>query len=227
MIGGPLLRPAGPGQSYWMCHFCGRPPGTAVSSQLDPWIAALTPQQRLENILWTGTLLGSVPFGATHNMVCFSESSPEHLYWLLRERGFSGWGLLFTRQWVYDLFGGPVWYARNDQYNALTCDQRDWAVRLEAGAADWLHEREWRIRVLPQHSGLLVRPEDIEAILVEDPNWAPWRQYQVPTGYLIGMDGLPSEDGVAEETRLEWLLPPLWRPERRLIWDRPTQRFLN
>jgi hypothetical protein len=133
---------------------CGRSPGTGVSTQLVGWIAGLSPQQRLANILWTEEPLGSVPFGATNRMVCLSESPPEHLLWLLRERGFPGWGLLFSRQWAYNFAGGPVWYARNDQYHSLPAEHRDWAVRLDADASDWLHEREWRIRVQPQYSGL-------------------------------------------------------------------------
>lgn len=222
----PALRPVGPAQSDWVCHFCGRPPGTGVSTQLAGWIAGLTPQQRLENILWTETLLGSVPFGATNRMVCLSESPPEHLLWLLRERSFPGWGLLFNRQWAYNFAGGPVWYARDEQYQSLPAEHRDWAVRLDAGTSDWLHEREWRIRVQPQYCGLRIMRHDITAILVEDPTWAPWCQIQVPTGQLIGVDGLPSENGVVEETRPEWKLPPLWMPERRLRWNRATQQLL-
>jgi hypothetical protein len=222
---GAALRPVGPAQSDWLCHFCGRPAGTGVSDQLPSWINGMTAQQRLANILWSGVLMGSVPFGANSRMVCLSESPPDHLLWLLRERNFPGWGLVFSRQWAYRFGGGPVWYTRNEQYYAMPADQRDWAVRLEAGAADWLHEREWRIRVLPQFAGLQVVPGDIAAILVEDPDWAPWRDVHVRTGYLLDSAGCLSVDGVEEEIRIEQQLPNLWAGVPRIFWDRTTRQL--
>ncbi len=69
---------------------------------------------------------------------------------------------------------------------------RRFAALTEAGASDWLHGREWRIRVLPQLAGLQVLPGGIAAILVEDPEWAPWREVAVRTGYLLDSDGYPA-----------------------------------
>lgn len=160
-------------------------------------------------------------------MVCFSESSSAHLLWLLRERGFPGWGLLFSRQWVYDFGGGPIWYARNDQYSALSVEQQDWAVRFEADTSDWLHEREWRIRVQPEYSGLQLLPGAIGGLIVEDRNWEPWRQVEVPTGYLLDENGTPGLTGVADEVRWELQLPKLWESTPRILWDRSAGQLVE
>lgn len=64
------LSVAGPAQSEFLTHFCSRPPGTGVSPQLDPAIAALPPKQRLSNILWEGALRGSEPYGVTNRISC-------------------------------------------------------------------------------------------------------------------------------------------------------------
>ena len=45
------LREPGPAQSNLTYHFCGRPPGTRTSPQLDRDIAAMAPWDRLANIL--------------------------------------------------------------------------------------------------------------------------------------------------------------------------------
>ncbi len=94
----------------------------------------MTPAERLDSILWGETLYGFPPFGADKDqpMVCFSESPLDHLQWLLATRGWPGWGLFFTRQAVYGLGGGPVWYTRTPQWHGLGRDQRRWAVRFDA-----------------------------------------------------------------------------------------------
>lgn len=185
----------------------------------------MSPRERLENILWEEVLRGSIPFGATNRMLCLSESPPDHLRWLLGERRFPAWALLFDRDWVYNLEGGPVWYARPQQYSSLDADQRDWAVPLDADRSDWLHEREWRIRVPQDAPGLQVQPGDVRAIIVADPDWAPWRLVPVRTGWLLDADGLPGIEGVDYEVREEWRLPRLWSSSPRYLWDNASRHF--
>ncbi len=174
-----LLEEPGPAQSDWLIHFCGRPPGTAQSPALRRDIAAMTTQQRLYNILWTQRLLGSAPFGAATPVVCLSECSMDHMKWLIGQRGWQPWGVMFNRQYIYDIGGGPVWYCRTEQYGALNSDVRHWAVRLETEPArsDWLHEREWRVAAphlsIPLEWTQGDRPHPQVAVLVGDPSWQP------------------------------------------------------
>jgi hypothetical protein len=221
------LRGPGPAQSNLIYHFCGRPPGTGTSTQLDSDIAAMTSApDRLANILWEGGLRGSPPFGAANRMVCFSESPVEHLRWLLHDQAFPPWALLVTREWVYSCGGGPVWYTREAQHRSLTPEQRNWAVRFERYTSDWLHEREWRIPVPPGFTGLQITADVVKAVLIGEPTWAPWRQVLEPTGYLIGMDGTPGLDGVAPEMAPRWRLPRLWERIPAFWWDRTNRRFV-
>ena len=41
--------PAGPAQSEYLIHFCGRAPGLKFTSPVPDWIRAITPAQRLDN----------------------------------------------------------------------------------------------------------------------------------------------------------------------------------
>jgi hypothetical protein len=93
----------------------------------------MTVEQRLDSILWEQRLYGFPPFGAyvDQPMICFSESPPDHLRWLIATRGWPAWGLLFFRQYIYDIGGGPVWHTRATQHAELNREQRRWAVRLD------------------------------------------------------------------------------------------------
>ncbi|MFI5591681.1 hypothetical protein ACIA5G_41990 [Amycolatopsis sp. NPDC051758] len=221
------LREPGPAQSNLIYHFCGRPPGTGVSPRLDVNIAAMPPQDRLTSILWDGMLRGSPPFGAANPMVCFSESPVRHLHWLLGERSFPPWALLFSRQWVYNFGGGPVWYARDAQYRTLSAPELDWAVRFEAYSSDWLHEREWRIPVQPGYGGLRVTSADVQVVIVGEPDWQPWRQVREWTGSMLDEYGQPSPYGQEPEMYPQWRLSPLWNQIHAFWWDRVNRRFVH
>jgi hypothetical protein len=75
------LQQTGPAQYDWLIHFCGRPPGSKMNTYVPPEIAAQTPRQRLDNILWEQRLNGYRPFGAgsDQRMICLSESPPDHM----------------------------------------------------------------------------------------------------------------------------------------------------
>ena len=150
----------------------------------------------------------------------------EHLHWLLHDQAFPQWALLFTREWVYQAGGGPVWYTRKAQHRTLTAEQRNWAVRLEGYTSDWLHEREWRVPVIPGFTGLQITAGIVKAVLTGEPTWAPWRRVLEPTGYLIDMDDTPGLDGVAPELAPQWRLPALWERIPAFLWDRPNRRFV-
>ncbi|WP_345650448.1 hypothetical protein [Pseudonocardia tropica] len=52
----------------------------------------------------------------------------------VRDRGFPSWGIVFAKQDIYDLGGGPVWYARAEDYErARGTAAARWAVKYEVG----------------------------------------------------------------------------------------------
>ena len=172
------LNPAGPAQSEFLIHFCGRPAGRHNTPSVPAHIRSLTPEQRLDNILWEQRIIGFPPFGygVVQPMVCFSESPLNHLDWLLHSQHWPPWGVILRRQSLYAKGGGPVWYARPEEYSSLTPAQRAWAVRYEATAtqrSDWVHEREWRIPVPPADPVLRLARGDVFAVLVGNPTWQP------------------------------------------------------
>jgi hypothetical protein len=70
------LNPAGPAQSEFLIHFCGRPAGRQNTPSVPVNIRGLAAAQRLDNVLWEQRIVGFAPFGqgVTQPMVCFSES---------------------------------------------------------------------------------------------------------------------------------------------------------
>jgi hypothetical protein len=146
----PLLRRVEhPDLSPVLTHFCDR--NRPRRQQVPDVIYGLRPEERLENILWNQALHGFVPFSGGYPSVGLTESTPwQGLQFLIRDRGYHPWGLVFDRQSVFDAGGGPVWHARLDQWNKLKQlsdpDLQSWALRLDpASQSDWLEEREWRI----------------------------------------------------------------------------------
>jgi hypothetical protein len=212
-----LLNPVGPAQSEYLIHFCGRPAGRSNTPTVPAGIRALTAEQRLDAILWEQKILGFAPFGTdvVQPMVCLSESPPSHLEWLLQGQHWPPWGVIFQRNWVYAHGGGPVWYARPEEYFRLPPEQRAWAVRYEATAgsrSDWAHEREWRIPVPPADPALRLVPGDIVAVLIGDPMWQPAVRYWPP-----------AEPGIAPAAAIH----PLWHSVQRWFWDSARRSFMS
>jgi hypothetical protein len=177
-----------PSLSPVLTHFCarGRPPGPGVP----PSISAMTGQQKLEQILWERRLLAFVTFSGGDPAACFSEATPDAIQFLLRNRGYEPWGLMFSRQSVYDAGGAPVWYARPAEIDVLRMlasrgelDIRAWAVRLDPGS-DWLEEREWRIprpHSASSSPGIDVSELHLVGLLVGDHAWTGARYTQAIT----------------------------------------------
>ncbi len=192
-----------------------------------------THAQRLDNILWEQRLYGYPPFGADNDqpMVCLSESPPDHLRWLLGNQHWPPWGLMFHRQDVYNVGGGPVWYTRQKQYDTLNQDQRPWVVRLDTSLrakSDWLHEREWRIPLPLGYQGLNLGVVTVAAILIGTPTWQPsLRTVPMKTGYV--RTGEPTHSGNPYgQPQIQHVpaLPPLWQATPRWYWNSTTQKFL-
>lgn len=215
-----------PDMSTLITHFCDRARPQAVPNN----IRALDGAGRLGSILWEARLRAFITYSGGDPAVCFTEATIKGLEFLIGERFYQPWGLVFDRQSVYDVGGGPVWYARAEEYYQIrTAGPRAqaWAVKLEAGSSDWLEEREWRVpvdapRVQLDGSSPTLQPEvplsrlRIVALLVGDQSWSPLRQdwRPTPTGTDFG-PALPSLlAGVDRwwwdrEARNLWQLPPL------------------
>lgn len=222
-----LLGEAGPAQTELLIHFCGRPFGRQPTPFVPADVRAMTAEARLHQILWQQQLSGFPPFGAASPMICFSESPPDHLGWLLR-RGWQPWGLVFTRQSLYQVGGGPVWYTRSPQYDELSEAHRSWAVRLDANPyrkSDWLHEREWRV----PHPGLYLPPGSVVAVITGRPDWQPWgvvnRELMVDpeTGGQVD----PSYPNAVPQVVPVTELPPLWGTVQKWHWDVATGQVVQ
>jgi transcriptional regulator with XRE-family HTH domain len=228
----PLLRPAGPAQSEWLVHFCGRPPGTAISGNVPSHITSMTPDQRLDNILWDQQLYAFVPFGGIRPMICLAECTWDHLRWLITERGFPPWAVMLSRQWAYSLGAGPVWYIRPAQYAAISYDERSWAVKLDTTApSDWLHEREWRVPVSDGYPAVSIASGAVGAVIVGDPQWRPSVRIasQEPTYWISGQTGqLTGADdpfAVGQAPTPVIAYHPFWDRVPFYCWNPATYRF--
>jgi hypothetical protein len=219
------LIPAGPAQSDFLIHFCGRPPARKPTPDVPDPILKLTPSQRLSQILGTGQLQGFPPFGAEGSpAVCFSESPPDHLVHLLQQ-GWTPWGLVFRRDWVFGRGGGPAWYMRTGDFGRLREVAKPWAVRLETdssvGFSDWTHEREWRVPVDPGQPRVALRPGDVVAVLIGEAEWEP---DAVESGYYLDQSwNVLNEVDLAGRPELQaepWLAPPpIWQTAEKWLWD--------
>jgi hypothetical protein len=220
------LRPAEhPDLSGLLTHFCDR---TRPQSAIPAEIRAMTAQQRLESILWESKLKGFVTYSGGDRAVCFTEATLNGLNFLMGRRSYQPWGLVFDRQSVYSAGGGPVWYARPEEYRfvqglcgsgAASSRLQSWLVRLEPGSSDWLEEKEWRIPLFPGYEpALSLQALRLVALLVGDQDWSPTRtgwgvspvtRTQVPAPVVPGLlKGVPrwwwnQADGILYQ------LPPL------------------
>lgn len=175
----PTLRPVEhPDQSALLTHFCHRArPQAGIPIE----ILQMSAPQRLESILWESRLRAFVTYSGGDPAVCLTEATPNGLGFLIGRRHYQPWGLVFTRQSVYDAGGGPVWYARPDEYHlvrSVSTRVKSWLVRLEPGSSDWLEEREWRIPLSGDDAAepaLPLRALHLAAVLVGDQNWSPAR----------------------------------------------------
>jgi hypothetical protein len=173
---GQLRQVEHPDLSALLTHFCARarPRGPAVA----PGICAMIAPQRLTSILQSQQLQSFTTYSGGDPAVCFTESTHAGIEFMLARRGYQPWALVFDRQSIYDAGGGPVWYARPEQYTALGMIDpglRSWAVRLDPGS-DWLEEQEWRIVLPARTDGLTpvvpLTTLRLVAIIVGAPAWS-------------------------------------------------------
>lgn len=163
-----------------------------------------------------GTPSGFPVFGGKDPVVCLTESTWSGFKFLVGKRGYQPWGLIIDRESVYRAGGGPVWYARSPEYDALgqlNPHLRSWAVEL-GRHSDWLEEREWRI-VLESASELPpaipLSKLKLVGLLVGDPQWT------APRPQLMRVENGQNEP--------EHTLPPWASNVPRYRWDPSTAKL--
>jgi hypothetical protein len=173
----PALRPVEhPDLSPVLTHFCDR---TRPQNSIPAQIRSMAAPQRLESILWESRLKAFVTYSGGDPAICLTEATLNGLNFMIGRSHYQPWGLVFDRQSVYDAGGGPVWYARPDEYFSLgriSSRVQSWLVRLEPGSSDWLEEREWRIPLsatAAPEPALPLQALRLVALLVGNQNWLP------------------------------------------------------
>lgn len=173
-----------PDLSEVLTHFCGR---RRERRDLPQHIRSMSARERLESVLWEQQLQMFVTFSEGNPAVCFTEGRWAALKFMIEQRGYEPWALMFDRQSVYAANGGPAWHARDLEYSMLQQNQqlRSWAVRLGQGS-DWLEEREWRIvryQTSPPPWGIPLVNLRLLGLIVGDPAWTGARPANlVPIG---------------------------------------------
>jgi hypothetical protein len=207
-----------PDLSPVVTHFCSRARRHAGTVPND--ILQMTPPKRLESILWDGHLRAFVTYSGGDPAVCFTEATwSDGINFLIRQRGYPPWGLVFSRNSVYNAGGGPVWYARTHEQRMLAQlgpRIQAWTVRLDVDS-DWLEEREWRIPRTPQDPKTVVAISELELVglLVGDPAWTGVRWAPcVPIGTTTG------------QPQWGYFYPPIPPGLSRLWWDASTAQLV-
>lgn len=158
----------------YVVHLVGRPGRRSWS--LDPAVAAMTAEARVASILRLERINASRPFGAAQDVVCLTESTPAGLAYLIGERGYAPWGLVFSKELVFNAGGAPVLYVRGDEWDELRHlppRVRARAVKLDPGQSEWLHEREWRVPGTGHPPAFRFRRQDVHAVIVGSLDWPP------------------------------------------------------
>jgi hypothetical protein len=113
----PVLRPVEhPDLSPVLTHFCDR---ARPQAGIPNAIISMAAPQRLASILWESRLRAFVTYSGGDPATCLTEATLNGLNFLIGRRNYQPWGLVFDRQSVYDAGGGPVWYARSDEYYSV------------------------------------------------------------------------------------------------------------
>lgn len=188
----PLRQYDNPDLSPFVIHFVSR--GYPPNSNLPEDIQGMSPRERLFNgILKPRTIRAfSVFYGSDHPVVCFTECTPAGVQTLIREGRYGPWGVAFTKDCVFQKGGGPAFYIRGDEWSdveaaALPARIRARCTKFWPGAdletaneilgddrltkaAEWTHEREWRVLGTDDPPGFRFEPEDVAFLVVGD--WA-------------------------------------------------------
>lgn len=158
-------------------HFTGR-----AHSSLDA-------DRRLSQVVESGQIIASIPYGNDLGTACFTESTAAGVSWLVQQRHFAPYGIAFTKPFLFAHGGSPALAIRGDEWHhvrQLPPSLRARAIRLWPGAAaeegetlphhlqtrsEWLIEREWRLPADAGSATLSFGPEEIAFLVVPNPDW--------------------------------------------------------
>lgn len=109
-------------------------------------------ERRLANILLARELWAQPTYYSRgYPVVCMTAANLTQIAALIRGGMYEPWGLILSREWVYEQGGGPALYMRPEEKVALwNASDLPWQLRarvitLDPVTGDWEHEREWRI----------------------------------------------------------------------------------
>jgi hypothetical protein len=182
--------------SRWLIHFT---KGTSIEGAF----------LRLRKIISESTLLasGNLIRGG-YPCICFSEAPlPSLVQGLVNPAHYSKYspfGVMVSKQWLFERGGRPVIYQPDDEYAALPESHKWRHVRYEPPTIDFSWEREWRI-----HCESLSFDCHVAAIVVQDDCWAKrlieeheWEQQLFIEQYRLVLD---------EDTARLYYEPFQWR----------------
>ncbi len=183
---------AGPAQNELLIHFTGRPPGLKPTEYVTAHIRGLTPEQRLDAILWEQRILGFVPFGAAPPHAMVSLSRVHSTIWpgsSTSAAGLRGASPVVAAhlqcRWRTSLVRQAA-AVRRDDARAASVDVRFDSTR--GRRSDWVHERSggfrYRLTTLPSRSArtsgaTLIRPWTTSC-RAQRPRWRRRRSSAVP-----------------------------------------------
>lgn len=195
-----------------LTHFCGGREGRTPNLKLPDEIRSMSGPDRLASILWQQQLRTFVTYSGAYPAVCFTEAMDLGMKFMIQNRGYAPWGLIFSRQSVYNAHGGPVWYARQEEFEWLGKHDpglQSWAVCWNAPRNDWRWEREWRI-VRP--SAVALTELELVGLLVGDQWWTGARY----VNYVAAETGQPIWGN---------FFPPVPPGLPRWLWDPANAQF--
>jgi hypothetical protein len=183
----PLREYDQPDLSNYVVHLTGRQ-GKRVM-EVPAAITKQSPEERLESILYSGVIRAFPAFGiGSFDVVCFTECAPAAVQQTIKEAVYAPYGVAFTKQFVFELGGGPVLYIRGDLWQhrrLLPPDLRVFTAKYWPGVEDlqdgeeadldvltssqWTHEREWRLSGSGSPPGLRFDWSEVAFLLLPDP----------------------------------------------------------
>lgn len=145
--------------------------------------------RRLLQVLDSGTIVASIPYGNDLGAACFTESTVRGVSWLISTNHFVPYGIAFTKSFVFTHGGAPAIVIRGDEWNhvrMLPPKLRARTIRLWPGAdaevgetlpphlqtrSEWLGEREWRVPANAGSAAITFTTDDISFLVVPDAEW--------------------------------------------------------
>lgn len=173
----PLSTPKHPDFNEVVVHFTGRSDSRAMA------------EQRLLQVIGSGQIMASLPYGSDLGAACFTESTAVGVSWLIAQSHFAPFGVAFTKTFLFAKGGAPALVIRGDEWlhvRNLPPALRARAVRLWPGAteepgeflpshlksrSEWLIEREWRVPGETGQAAVSFTSDDVAFLVVPTPEW--------------------------------------------------------